>query len=277
MTTEQTYGGEGSAAQPQRRAAPTPQMEPIDPDLVGEFRWISKTKLVVPTEDYQRDQSDSKLAVEVAAGWNWIAFGALTVSERPDGTLVVMEGGTRLVAARKRKDVDLLPCMVHRPGSPQKEAEGFRIINMCRNRLKVQELHHTELFEGRDLALDSQDWMDQLADGGVAFNALAEIRRQFKNPRRRALAWKVLPVLIEVGTGCVLSRKVLMGLMAVEAELYRRDKSVTQKPYLTKLREKGLRGLDSAIEAHVPPKTGGGTARLFFEAVRNALRVEAEA
>lgn len=104
-------------------------------DKPGEFRMLSKRLLLVDP-DYQRHgsgeaRSSEKQVRNMASAWSWVACGTITVGER-NGEYWVIEGYHRVLAARKRSDIDLLPCMVFQTESQAQEAQGFWNANIKR-------------------------------------------------------------------------------------------------------------------------------------------------
>jgi hypothetical protein len=93
----------------------------------GEFVMIDKNELFVD-HAYQRDKINEVRINAIASDWDWVMCGALSVSER-DGKLWVMDGQHRKLAADKRSDIKMLPCMVFDLDSQQKEAGAFVGLN----------------------------------------------------------------------------------------------------------------------------------------------------
>jgi hypothetical protein len=78
---------------------------------------------------YQREETNQTKVLEISGAWSWIGCGAILVAVRPDGTWFVFDGQHRVLAARKRFDVQILPCMVYECDSIKQEAVGFLISN----------------------------------------------------------------------------------------------------------------------------------------------------
>lgn len=103
-----------------------------DPGSQGEFRLVEKTLLCVDGS-YQRieEQSEEKVRI-LTAQFLWSCFGILIVSQRPDGTLWILDGMHRHSASVRRDDVQRVPCLVFRVSSAKEEAELFLKINRQR-------------------------------------------------------------------------------------------------------------------------------------------------
>jgi hypothetical protein len=91
-------------------------------------------------EKYDQDEGvdDSFLIKRIAAEWNAIACGALSVSRRADGTYWVYDGRVRLQAAR-RLGITELPCMIYEGLSREQEATNNYMMNNFRVNLTNEE------------------------------------------------------------------------------------------------------------------------------------------
>jgi hypothetical protein len=101
---------------------------------LGKLSYKNKSELSVD-HLYQRPLSEKKCK-RIAAEFDWAAFGALVVVERPDGTLAVTDGQHRLGGAMLRSDIDLVPCIIFEgDGRLKSEAIDFLTINKNRKPL----------------------------------------------------------------------------------------------------------------------------------------------
>lgn len=106
----------------------------------GVFKLINKNALYVDSE-YQRG---AKSFIDYyAKNWWWACVGTISVCERSDGTFAVFDGKQRTLAARARKDITELPCMVYKLSSVEEEAAAF--LGVQANRKAVSAL---EKFNG---------------------------------------------------------------------------------------------------------------------------------
>ena len=122
--------------------------------VVGEpplMQWIHKDKLRI--EDYQRKTINQKVVSAISACFNWRLFGVLLVEERPDGTPFVYEGQHRLLGARRRQDIELLPCSVVKVVNKQEAAKAFEGVNTFRTPLLVRDRYNTQLKYEDEVAL----------------------------------------------------------------------------------------------------------------------------
>lgn len=104
---------------------------------------------------YQRsiDNGSSKdLIRRIAQHWNWSLFHPLSVARRADGSLWVVDGQHRLAAARLRRDIYDLPCVVTRYDSAEDEAASFVAMNVQRRAMTAIDLFRAALASGDDTA-----------------------------------------------------------------------------------------------------------------------------
>lgn len=84
------------------------------------------------------------------------AFGSLTVGERGDGSLWVVDGLQRLTAARQL-GIDTVPCDVFQSGGPEHEARVFRLKNKHRTNVSAICLFRAQLTEGDPQSVEIAD------------------------------------------------------------------------------------------------------------------------
>lgn len=106
-------------------------------DEPGELKWINKDNLEID-KSYQRTHSNAK-TTEMASCWSWVGCGTISVAKRDDQGYFVIDGQHRVLAAKKRSDITILPCIVHQVDTIQKEAAGFVDTNI--HRKNVSSLH----------------------------------------------------------------------------------------------------------------------------------------
>lgn len=104
-------------------------------DQPGTFKLLSKSVLNIDQE-YQRTSVTLGRVNRIAGQWSWQKFGCLSVAQRTDGTYYVTDGQHRKLAADKRADIDLLPCIVFKTSSLKEEAKQFLAINEDRGAVK---------------------------------------------------------------------------------------------------------------------------------------------
>lgn len=102
------------------------------PGAKGVFRMVNVEDLLIDP-GCQRKEVGYSTILRIASEFNWEAFGSLTVAEREDGSLYVVDGQQRLVAAKKRGDIPCVPCTVFQSRGRDWEARAFKLVNQCRS------------------------------------------------------------------------------------------------------------------------------------------------
>jgi hypothetical protein len=120
-------------------------------DQPGTFMMISKDDLLIDNS-YQRDADGGEAKIRgIAAKWSWAAFGALGVGMRQDG-FYVYDGMHRLFAAKRRTDIQMLPCMVFETTDGVQEAKQFLITNTHRRPMTAVQRFKAEVISGNSVA-----------------------------------------------------------------------------------------------------------------------------
>jgi len=105
---------------------------------------------------YQRsiDNGESQALIRrIAVHWDWGLCQPLTVARRDDGSFWVVDGQHRLAAARLRRDIYDLPCVIMASGSVADEAAAFVAMNSQRKKLNALDLFKAALAAGDDDAV----------------------------------------------------------------------------------------------------------------------------
>jgi hypothetical protein len=113
--------------------------------LKTENRKISVDELQI-SDAYQRTIVPGRVN-KIAKNIDQDAFGSLTVGERRDGTLWVVDGMQRLTAARKL-GIAMVPCDVFQSDGKEHEARVFRLKNRERTNVSACSLFNAQLTEG---------------------------------------------------------------------------------------------------------------------------------
>jgi hypothetical protein len=113
--------------------------------LKTENRKISVDELNI-SDAYQRTIVPGRVN-RIAKSLDQDAFGSLTVGERGDGSLWVVDGMQRLTAARKL-GIGMVPCDVFESEGQEHEARVFRLKNKERTNVTACTLFRAQLVEG---------------------------------------------------------------------------------------------------------------------------------
>jgi len=171
-----------------------------------EFAFVEKHKLKID-DSYQREPSEEKIA-RMSRHWRWACVPSLLVSQRSTHELFVYDGQHRLLAAMRRSDIDVLPCLISRFSDVQKEAQAFVYANVERWPMRSVD---------RYLALRIAQDRDTLAIDGVLEKCGLTLK---KNPRNAADIGCVgaLQEVFESG-----GAELLYDVVELSCELYRPD------------------------------------------------------
>lgn len=121
-------------------------------DVPGEMEWIHKAQIKVD-HNYQRTNVSNNRVLEIARCWSWVACGVLIIARRPDGSLWAVDGQHRKLAADKRADVQMLPCIVFDTTDVQEEARGYLRANTVRGPIKTAEKFNAMIIASDEPAL----------------------------------------------------------------------------------------------------------------------------
>ena len=116
-----------------------PAAEWMRDDGQGRLEYVDK-KILQVDYSYQRSPVKNKVDILVRK-WEWRHCGVLVVAERVDDSLWVIDGQHRLEAAKRRQDIDSMPCVVFRSLGRQAEASEFLGANVNRKPLTAIERH----------------------------------------------------------------------------------------------------------------------------------------
>lgn len=119
--------------------------------LKTENRKISVNELKI-SNAYQRTIVPARVS-KIAKHLDQDAFGSLTVGQRGDGSLWVVDGMQRLTAAR-RLGIIMVPCDVFSSDGPEHEARVFRLKNKERTNVCANALFRAQLVEGDPQSVD---------------------------------------------------------------------------------------------------------------------------
>jgi hypothetical protein len=191
------------------------------PDLPGALEYIDKAKLMVDSASYQRNYSDTR-SLEMARAWSWVALGALIVARRPDGSLWVVDGQHRLMAARRRSDVSKLPCVVFEVSDLASEAAGFVRSNTARRAMTMVDRFRAMLVSGDADAIFIRDLLATTGHiiaqgGGTSAGKKVGCAALLLNlsAADKALVSEVWPVIAEIFRARPVHERVVSGVFYI--------------------------------------------------------------
>lgn len=201
--------------------------------------------------EYQRPISEARVG-RIAANWNWVSAGALIISMRENGHYFIIDGQHRWEAAKMRKDITKLPCIVFPLTVIRDEAAGFLTANYERRPPSTLEKFPAMLAVGDRVALKAQELISQAGlhvavtnrSAAGAFLAVGELLRALRGAEKATVA--IWPTLCQIYEGRHISGRVLRSLVALEARLQGKA-SLADPKWFERLVAIGAPALERAI------------------------------
>lgn len=228
-------------------------------DLPGKLKMLNKDILRVDPA-YQRDLVDEKVT-KITAGWSWVACGAIIVGLR-DGEYWVIDGQHRVMSAKRRSDIDALPCLVFETESVKQEAQGFLDANTNRKPITSAARHKAMVASGNQTAKFVQAQIDALGlfvstnsktAGAVKCIGLC-MRRAEEDRERFARVMSLVAEMVK-NEGMFVPERVIDGVWFLDANC---GEGLHDKRLVQRLREKGAKSmLDAANRAAAYYARGG--------------------
>jgi hypothetical protein len=221
-------------------------------DEPGKFQMISKSVLRVD-HDYQRDDLRRKRIDRIIREWSWVKFGVLLVALRKDGTRWVFDGQHRKLAADRRDDVDLLPCMVYQSEGKLEEAKYFLECQSDRSNVTALDTFKARLAQNDPVAtavdemIRSSGYTISKSSGSKTVECVQALMDAVKQDAdAAAFAWRLC---VAIGENKSIHRDLFVGVFVVECHLKRRGLSLLGKPYGEKARSISPKSYLESIKA----------------------------
>lgn len=224
---------------------------------------IHKADLKVNPE-YQRMHVDRK-CTEIAKRWSWLACGVIVVGER-NGEYWVIDGQHRVMAARKRREITTLPCIVFPTDTISQEAKGFLECNTNRKAVSSYEKYRAGLAAGDEKCVFIADMCNEY---GVAI----DIGASSNKPRAtKCIGWlldkarcnreqfrSTVKTAAELCGECLIVYEMLCGLSYIDGNV---EGGLRSKRMLERLLAIGGEDLLLAAKKHARI-CEGGTAQVW--------------
>ncbi len=243
-------------------------------DEPGEFAMIDKSLLKVD-HNYQRSKVANSRILRIAREWSWIACNALCVAKRTDGSLWLMDGQHRKLAADKRSDIKKLPCMVWSIEDSANEARGFLDKNTLRSSVNVHQKFKSRLYARDEVALTIASIVDESGykiantDSKHTVRCIAAIERAWLQDQQLAItAWETS---VKVCRGGHINKDIFEGLFRLEVALQKEEKgSITDRYNIDKLENVGTDIIINTVR-RIKGMLGKGGSRVAAEAILAVL------
>jgi len=232
--------------------------KPLGP--TGEFVMIAKDELHID-HSYQRDKIREDRINEIASNWDWVLCGALSISER-DGQWFVIDGQHRKIAADKRSDVKLLPCMVFPLDSRQKEAGAFVCLNSQKSSVAGIDRFKAMIVAGDRSAIGLQELLNSTGHRASAKSSSKGVScilclwKLFKrNEKQLRHIW---PLLADMCSASAIVDALVRGIWGCEIKANEQEFSLTQPPFRATLIQAGGMVLTAEIRREISIVGHGG-------------------
>lgn len=236
-------------------------------DEPGKFKMLHKDELLIAP--YQRTVIKWKKIFEWSANWSWVLCGTLTVALR-DGKYYLIDGQHRKIAAKRRTDIDKLPCMVYRFIRIQDESRKFKELQTNRSGIIPTETFRSDLISEDPAALEVRELLKQTSH--YIDNAYTAKSVRFPNALMKAciknseILNDIWPLFVTLHDGDFLNIWIFEGLFYLEENLRKQGKSVFDKDIYRKLITfKRGKLIGSIHEARMFYNKGG--ARIYAEGI----------
>lgn len=241
-------------------------------DTPGQFSMVEKGRLNVDHQ-YQRDNISRSRVLMIAAYFSWIAFGVLIVGRRADGTLWVVDGQHRKLAADKRSDVTVLPCLIFDMEEIKREAQAFLAANTVRGPVKTLDKFRALVLSEEPVAIAVQNLVSatghKIGGGnGKDVRCVAKLMHCMRTDSQTLrIVW---PLSTEICNGSGPSDDIIGGLFVLERHMHAtRQGSVSDAHNRQTLIRRGLEEVRAEIRKTIAYRGGGDWS--CAEGICNAL------
>jgi len=239
----------------------------------GHFEQIHKTKLNVD-DAYQRASTHAKV-LRIAGEWSWVALGCLIIGRR-DGVNYVVDGQHRLLAAMKRSDIDLLPCMVFETEDRAEEADGFLRANRNRKPMTTIQAFRAMVATGNTTAITAERIV--LKSGrsiathtsGSTFAAVGKLIELVDT--NEAAARTVFGIAVDLCSDRAITNSILDGLFYLETRM--ENGSLADQPYRGRLMSAGYDDVTAGMTAAAAFFSKGG-AKVWASGIQKVINYRA--
>ena len=149
-------------------------------DEPGLFMMVNKNEINIHPA-YQRPLNNAKV-LEIAKAWSWMAAGIIIIGERGNEFWAI-DGQHRVAAAKKRHDIQELPCLIFSTESVEQEAQGFLDVNTGRKPVSGLAKFTASISAGDE---NSRFVHALLSEVGITAKAVASGRKELKS-----IAWAI--------------------------------------------------------------------------------------
>src|SRR5215469_2954157 len=187
----------------------------------AEFAWIAAKDLKIDRR-YQRHLKEARL-ITMARDWDWVACGAIIVALRPDGEWFVIDGQHRVEAAKRREDIQHLPCLVFEIEEIVAEAKGFLASNLGRQVMNYSERFNALVQAKDEVAMKVEGMVDgsgRVIASYIGPNTVACVKTLYIRMKRdEEVMRRIWPLAVEICVGESIPDRIVEALFWLESSL----------------------------------------------------------
>lgn len=154
--------------------------------VTSHHKTISLDDLTVDPRVQRREGVDQRRVDKIAENFNPLALGTITLSQRPDGTLVLLDGWHRTSGARQAGYKQFVNAEVIVGLSLQQEAELFLLLNATKtpsalSKFLVRVVKGDEAAVEMNAIIESHGWRVKCMNGAGCVTAVTAVERVYRN------------------------------------------------------------------------------------------------
>lgn len=241
----------------------------------GRLEHIDKNDIRID-HTYQRTRVNKNRVLHIARNWSWQACGTIGVFRRDDGKYFAYDGQHRILAARKRDDIDVLPCWVFDGVTLAEEAKAFEGINSVRGPMKA-----VEQFKARVVAEDAdalcikamlEEWDYEVAPtaGNNRICCIAAVEAVYR--RSADSCRRTLCVIAEMSSGDAFSGTLFKAIAYIDQHMQKHElhPGVTRADVAEKLVSIGPQACETEARRQ-QSMAGKGGDKVWASGIINAI------
>lgn len=242
-------------------------------DERGHFEWIPKDELFID-HAYQRDKVSQIRVASIRRDWSWVACGVLIVARRKDGSLWIVDGQHRKLAADHRVDIQDLPCIVFNAAEVKDEATGFYRANTVRGPVDSYSKFKAMVEAGDPVAKAVKQMVESTGYKATVthqtYGVACVVRLMNCYSSDAPLTMDVWKLLCEIGDGEPPTERVVAGVFLLESRLREEGMTLLDKRNKEVLQKAGLAGIQESIQKTLSYYSKGGE-RYYAEGILQLL------
>jgi len=226
---------------------------------------------------YQRP-SDSKQAERkillIASEWSWFACGALRVGEYR-GKYHVVDGKHRVLGARRRGDIETLPCVVFQVSGIPQEADAFIRSNTMRRGMTSVDKHRAKVVRGDEESklierlIEDAGRKPSTNSSSLTVRCIGMMERWIAADRD--LFIRIWPIIVRICEGYPMHERIVGGICYIENQMHNHSgESLSNPRWSQRLKKIGYKDLLEACGRAAAYHARGGD-KVFADGIVKAI------